>query len=678
MTSNVLIKIVIDTFDLLINSTFSVLEACKYSGFSIPRFCYHELLSVAGNCRMCLVEIVNVLKPVASCVTPLVDNMEILLDTPLVLKARENVLEALLLNHPLDCPICDQAGECDLQDQVEKFGSDSSRSIFPKRGVENKNFNSLISTIMTRCIHCTRCIRFSSEILGSETLGLLSRGQATEVGNYTSKYLASELIGNIIDLCPVGALTSKVYSFKARPWELRSLESIDLTDSLGSSIYINFKDLNVFRIIPKPNKKLNGNLITDSARYFFDCLNSQRLFSVYSKIVCNDQTHFLACPGLDLEHLNLFKDKSLFLIDGGLDLETINLFKLLSFNRNGAIQIRSVESIYNESNFFCSKFQSHVDSLNSVNLIFFFSSNLKIESAILNSKIRVKFFKEDIQLYKLGNNFVSNFLAPCINLNISFLLNFLEGKNKLLSSLILSSYVPLFILGESLYKRGFTFFFFELLISRISPLAKILNISLNSNSIGLSFGNIEALSKSDLLKMSLVNAINLKENQQLFKYLHHVKEIAWWNTHGPIVFSTISSWLIPILPYLHENGLYINLEQRAQKAPQIFSAVFSSKIRYAFLLKNELLKFINKVNVSTQFFNFYLYMAKQAESFESCKKFSFFFKNFCILISFLPSKLSVEDPFRFSKYTQNSKVLAECSTKTRKYYQNFEVSLKKR
>lgn len=677
MTPLAFVKVVINTFDLLINSTFSVLEACKYSGFSIPRFCYHELLSVAGNCRMCLVEVVNTLKPVASCVTPLVADMEILLDTPLVLKARENILEVLLLNHPLDCPICDQAGECDLQDQAEKFGSDISRFTFLKRSVENKFFNPLISTIMTRCIHCTRCIRFGSEILGSETLGLLSRGIATEVGNYTSKILVSELVGNIIDLCPVGALTSKVYSFKARPWELRSIESIDLTDSLGSCVYINFKDLSVFRIIPKPNKNINGSLLTDMARYFFDGLNAQRLFSVYLKKVFNNQTKFLAYPGLDLHNLDLFKPNSLFLIDGGLELETINLFKILNFNRTDAVRIRCIESIYSESNLFSSKFQNYVDNLNVANLIFFFSSNLKLESAILNSKIRIKFFKEDIKLYKFGNNFVSNFLAPCINLNLSFLFSFLEGKNKLLSSLILSSYIPLFVVGESLSKRGFKFFSFELLTSRIAPLTKILNISLNSNSVGLAFNNIEALSKNDLLKVSLVNAINLKENQQLFKYLNLVKEIAWWNTHGPLLFSTVSNWLIPLLPYLHEKGLYINLEQRAQKAPQVFSDFFISKVRYAFLLKKELFKLLNKVTVSTQFLNFYFCMIQQKEIFEGFKKFSFFFTNFSMLISFLPSKLSVEDPFRFSKHTHNSKILAECSTRTRKYHQNFEVGLKR-
>jgi len=401
------IKVVINAFDMLVSSAFSVLEACKYAGFLIPRFCFHELLSVAGNCRMCLVEVVNSPKPIASCVTPLIANMQILLDTPLVLKARENILEALLLNHPLDCPICDQAGECDLQDQAEKFGSDKSRYSFMKRGVERKNFNPLISTIMTRCIHCTRCIRFSSEILGSEVLGLLSRGQTTEVGNYTMKNLVSELTGNIVDLCPVGALTSKPYSFKARPWELRCVESIDLTDSFGSNVYINFKDLSIFRIIPKANKDLNGTLLTDVARYFFDSLHSQRLFSIYIKQIQQGQAVFSSSLFSTLyKKGSSFQSKTLFLIDDTLDVEVMNLLQVLNYKSCSRVQVRSINFPSFETNRFYSRFQNNSSVIESSKLIFLLSSNVKAESAVLNSKIRIKFIKEDVQIYKFVVNLV--------------------------------------------------------------------------------------------------------------------------------------------------------------------------------------------------------------------------------------------------------------------------------
>jgi NADH dehydrogenase (ubiquinone) Fe-S protein 1 len=214
-----MIKIEINNIEFWVDSNISVLEACKYVGITVPRFCYHETLSVAGNCRMCLVEIGNSPKPVASCAFPVSNNIKILVDTPLVKKARENVIETLLLNHPLDCPICDQAGECDLQDQTKTFGGDFTRYVYNKRGVEDKNCGVLIKTIMTRCIHCTRCVRFGSEIAGVDILGTLNRGGSTEIGNYVSTDFNSEISGNVIDLCPVGALTSKPYAFKARPWE---------------------------------------------------------------------------------------------------------------------------------------------------------------------------------------------------------------------------------------------------------------------------------------------------------------------------------------------------------------------------------------------------------------------------------------------------------------------------
>jgi NADH-quinone oxidoreductase subunit G len=202
-----------------VKKNITLLEACKYVGITIPRFCYHESLSISGNCRMCLVEIepnAN-LKPVSACTLTITEDMHILTDTPFVKKARENVLETLLLHHPLDCPICDQGGECDLQDQTKMYGLKNSRYFFNKRGVEDKFLGSFIKTIMTRCIHCTRCVRFSDEFVGKRILGTLNRGQHTEIGPYISTVFDSNISGNVIDLCPVGALTSKIYAFKARP-----------------------------------------------------------------------------------------------------------------------------------------------------------------------------------------------------------------------------------------------------------------------------------------------------------------------------------------------------------------------------------------------------------------------------------------------------------------------------
>jgi NADH dehydrogenase (ubiquinone) Fe-S protein 1 len=276
-----MISIKINDLKFLVKSGTSILEVCKYVGITVPRFCYHETLSIAGNCRMCLVEVEGVEKPVASCLTEISEGMSIYTDSAFVKKARENVVEALLLNHPLDCPICDQAGECDLQDQTKTFGSDYSRFFFNKRGVEDKECGPLIKTIMTRCIHCTRCVRFGSEVAGIEILGTLNRGTSTEIGSYVSKFFDSEISGNVIDLCPVGALTSKPYGFKARPWELRVNETIDTTDSIGSNLYVNFKESEIFRVLPKSNRTLNEHIISDKARFSYDSNNNNRIKNLF-------------------------------------------------------------------------------------------------------------------------------------------------------------------------------------------------------------------------------------------------------------------------------------------------------------------------------------------------------------------------------------------------------------
>eukprot|EP00064_Thunnus_orientalis_P008173 superscaffoldBa00000955_g8196 len=246
-------------------------------GVQIPRFCYHERLSVAGNCRMCLVEIEKAPKPVAACAMPVMKGWNILTNSEKTRKAREGVMEFLLANHPLDCPICDQGGECDLQDQSMQFGSDRSRFTEGKRAVEDKNIGPLIKTIMTRCIQCTRCVRFASEIAGVEDLGTTGRGNNLQIGTYVEKMFMSELSGNVIDVCPVGALTSKPYAFTARPWETRKTESIDVLDAVGSNIVVSTRGGEVMRVMPRLNEDVNEEWISDKTRFAYDGLKRQRL-----------------------------------------------------------------------------------------------------------------------------------------------------------------------------------------------------------------------------------------------------------------------------------------------------------------------------------------------------------------------------------------------------------------
>ncbi|TWW80849.1 NADH-ubiquinone oxidoreductase 75 kDa subunit, mitochondrial-like [Takifugu flavidus] len=272
-----LLEVFVDSVPVMVEPGTTVLQACEKVGIQIPRFCYHERLSVAGNCRMCLVEIEKVPKPVAACAMPVMKGWNILTNSPKTRTAREGVMEFLLANHPLDCPICDQGGECDLQDQSMQFGSDRSRFTEGKRAVEDKNIGPLIKTIMTRCIQCTRCVRFASEIAGVEDLGTTGRGNDLQIGTYVEKMFMSELSGNVIDICPVGALTSKPYAFTSRPWETRKTETIDVLDAVGSNIIVSTRGGEVMRILPRLNEDINEEWISDKTRFAYDGLKRQRL-----------------------------------------------------------------------------------------------------------------------------------------------------------------------------------------------------------------------------------------------------------------------------------------------------------------------------------------------------------------------------------------------------------------
>ncbi|XP_014262214.1 NADH-ubiquinone oxidoreductase 75 kDa subunit, mitochondrial [Cimex lectularius] len=274
-------EVFVDDKKVMVEPGTTVLQAAAMVGVEIPRFCYHERLAIAGNCRMCLVEVEKSPKPVAACAMPVMKGWRIKTNSDMTRKAREGVMEFLLVNHPLDCPICDQGGECDLQDQSMAFGSDRSRftdiEFTGKRAVEDKDIGPLIKTIMTRCIHCTRCIRFASEICGIDDLGTTGRGSDMQVGTYVEKFFLSELSGNVIDLCPVGALTSKPYAFTARPWETRKTESVDVLDAVGSNIIISTRTGEVMRVLPRVNEDINEEWISDKARFSYDGLKRQRL-----------------------------------------------------------------------------------------------------------------------------------------------------------------------------------------------------------------------------------------------------------------------------------------------------------------------------------------------------------------------------------------------------------------
>ncbi|MDY0028601.1 MAG: NADH-quinone oxidoreductase subunit NuoG [Pseudobdellovibrionaceae bacterium] len=274
-------KLKINNTEIEVPAGTSILQAAEMLGYEIPRFCYHDKLSVPANCRMCLVEVKGAPKPVASCAMACGENMEVVTDSPMITKARHGVMEMMLINHPLDCPICDQGGECDLQDQAYGYGFDRSRYAEDKRAKKDPDMGPLIKTVMTRCIQCTRCVRFSEEIAGVSCLGMLNRGEDAEITTFVEKAIASELSGNLVDVCPVGALTNKPYAFTARPWELRKTESIDVHDAVGSNIRIDARGNEVMRVLPRLNEDVNEEWLADKSRYAIDGLKKSRLDRPY-------------------------------------------------------------------------------------------------------------------------------------------------------------------------------------------------------------------------------------------------------------------------------------------------------------------------------------------------------------------------------------------------------------
>ncbi|MBO6520740.1 MAG: NADH-quinone oxidoreductase subunit G [Rhodospirillales bacterium] len=387
-------KLTIDGNEVEVDAGLTVLQACEQAGIEIPRFCYHERLSIAGNCRMCLVALERAPKPVASCAMPVADGMVVHTNTPEVHKMRKGVMEFLLINHPLDCPICDQGGECDLQDQAMGYGLDHSRYKENKRAVEDKEMGPLIKTIMTRCIHCTRCVRFTTEIAGITDMGMLFRGEHAEITSYLEKAVDSELSGNVIDLCPVGALTSKPYAFVARPWELKKTETVDVMDALGSNIRVDARGSEVMRVLPRLNEDVNEEWISDKTRFACDGLRRQRLDRPYVRKGGKLQ------PATWDEAFAAIKDKvdglsgsKLAAIAGDqADCEAMVSLKALMANLGSAnIDCRQDGSKIDPSLRAGYIFNSTIAGIENADALLLVGTNPRVEAAVLNARIRKRF-----------------------------------------------------------------------------------------------------------------------------------------------------------------------------------------------------------------------------------------------------------------------------------------------
>lgn len=692
-----MLEIFINNKSYKFEKNITVLQACEQANITVPRFCYHEKLSVAGSCRMCLVEIEKSPKPVASCAMPISNGMVIFTETPLVKKAQESVLELLLINHPLDCPICDQGGECDLQDITLNFGSDRSRFFELKRGVEDKECGPIVKTIMTRCIHCTRCVRFLSELAGVDYLGSIGRGEVMEIGTYLNKYIKTELSGNLVDICPVGALTSKPYAFLARNWELKSFESIDFSDALGSNILIqtrnntfikNYKNnLNIsdqiLRILPKTNENINEVWISDKTRYAFDGINILRIKNLFDNKNFNQKNVLISWKDFLYKFSNDFKiilEKNILLGNVGtiLSIEEMYFFSqfLKIYGFNNFLINNSIYNINTDLPLFY-QFNSEIKNIEESDLILLIGINTRIESSMLNLKIRKHFYNKNISINLIGTYADLTYPVNHLGNSLKTLLNIVEGKNNFCKTLRKAKN-PLIIVGSEFASRIDS----KVIQNLLRFLAKKTFLNLNNKiNLNIVHSNIaqshycelglNSNSKS-IVHLLNKNLVSNKENLVVFannlndisvKKLKNLNFFCLMNTHH-LEKENLFKYILPINAFYERNSININIEGSVQKGFKSKTSLNLSRnsediLRSIFLIENAKLN-LKKNKLFTK-----KYLYKETPFLNNLrKKYNLNFLD----IKEISNKLFISNfkPLFNNFYmtdniTKNSKIMAECS-----------------
>ena len=572
-------KLKVNNIEVEVEDGLTVLQACEKAGVEIPRFCYHEKLSIAGNCRMCLVEMEKSPKPVASCAMPAAEGMNIKTNTEFVEKARKGVMEFLLANHPLDCPVCDQGGECDLQDQSMFYGVDKSRFKENKRQVPEKNMGPLIKTQMTRCIHCTRCVRFATEIAGVPEIGAIGRGEDMQITTYLEQSMQSELSANVVDLCPVGALTSKPYVFEARPWELKKTESIDVMDAIGSNIRVDTYGWEVKRILPRINEDINEEWISDKTRHACDGLSNQRLDTPYIKY----NGKFEKASWSEVFNIikskfkNTDKEKICGLTGDLVNMETLYIFKEF-FNKTLGSQ--NIESRDNYSYLNPGKrenylFNSSINGIEEADFIFLLGTNPRFEATILNARIRKSYLQNKTKIISL--NEVGDLTYPYQSLdgNTETVKKIIEGKHEV-SDLIKQAKKPMIIMGQSALKSKSSKYIFESIKQFLGENNKLSNdwnalnvISENASTVGAfdlgvyktTDGDNEVLKDLEDHKFEIVYLLGL----DTINFEKKNEFIIYQGSHGD-KGAEIADIILPGAAYTEQNGFFTNLEGKLQKA----------------------------------------------------------------------------------------------------------------
>ena len=633
-----MLKLKVNDTEVEVEEGLTVLQACEKAGAEIPRFCYHEKLSIAGNCRMCLVEMEKSPKPIASCAMPAANGMVIKTNTPKIEKSRKGVMEFLLANHPLDCPVCDQGGECDLQDQSMFYGIDKSRFKENKRAVPDKNMGPLIKTQMTRCIHCTRCVRFATEIAGVPELGAIGRGEDMQITTYLEQSVQSELSGNVIDLCPVGALTSKPYVFEARPWELKKTETIDVMDAVGSNIRVDTYDWEVKRVLPIINENINEEWISDKTRYACDGLLNQRLDTPYikynnkfekaswnevykiikSKIENTDKNKICGFVGdlINMESSFIFKEFLERTIDTkNYDSRDTNLFFDSSVRENYL-------------------FNSKINGIEDADLILLIGTNPRFEATMLNARIR-KAFVNNNKIKIISLNDVGDLTYPYQSLdgNTQTIKEIPESSSEL-SKDILEAKKPMIVFGESflrLKSADYLFFLVKDFLLRNNKFTEEwnpLNV-LTSNAATVGSLDLDIIDpKNDVIKKLNENNFDLifllgQDNLKFDKKDEFIIYIGSHGDHG----AECADIILPGAAYTEQSGHYTNLEGKLQKAYKASYPPGDAKEDWQII--NDLAEFINnrklfndKDELESSMFN-YINLKKEKQVNSSDKKVNF-------------------------------------------------------
>ena len=571
-----MLKLKVNDIDVEVEEGLTVLQACEKAGVEIPRFCYHEKLSIAGNCRMCLVEMEKSPKPIASCAMPAADGMVIKTNTPKIEKSRKGVMEFLLANHPLDCPVCDQGGECDLQDQSMFYGIDKSRFKENKRSVPDKNMGPLIKTQMTRCIHCTRCVRFATEVAGVPELGAIGRGEDMQITTYLEQSIQSELSGNVIDLCPVGALTSKPYVFEARPWELKKTETIDVMDAVGSNIRVDSYDWEVKRILPIINEDINEEWISDKTRYACDGLLNQRLDTPYIRYnnkfekASWDEVYKIIRSKIK----NTSKDEVCGFVGDLINMEASFIFKEF-FERTLESKMydsRSTKSFIEFSNRENYLFNSTINGIEETDLILLIGTNPRFEATMLNARIRKAYLKNKTKIISVND--LGDLTYPYQHLDgkTKVIKDIIDNNNDI-STNIINSKKPIIILGESFFNlKSAEYLFFSLK----DYLIKNNKFSDDWNPLNILSSDAATVGSLDLDIIDKTNHIFDKLNENKFKIIYLLGRddlnfnkkdefVIYQGSHGD-KGAEIADIILPGSAYTEQSGHFTNLEGKIQKA----------------------------------------------------------------------------------------------------------------